>query len=166
MIPRIFSYLAICALLVNAETSAAHYTGVYVNPDYGFSITIPSGYVGLGAAENAPNHGFLIRIADNTVISVSASYDADAGVPGEGWVQQMIRLHGAPTQTLDGLRAWRILTRRDSSRTETITARRIKGTDVPIIYSMSLETSAPNVSRSAGLFQEVVKSFRVRQIGQ
>ncbi len=166
MILRIFSYVAACSLLANAETPSAHYTGLYVNPDYGFSITIPSGYVGLGAAENAPNHGFSVKVADNTIISVSASYDANAAVGGEGWVQQMIRLHGEPTQTLDGLRAWRILTRRDSSRTETITARRVKGTDVPIIYSMSLETSALNASRSAELFHEVVKSFRIRQIGQ
>lgn len=40
----------------------ASYKGKVRNDDYGFSATIPDGYVGWGAAPNAPFHGFSIFI--------------------------------------------------------------------------------------------------------
>ena len=120
----------------------------------------------MGAAENAPNHGFVIRLSDTDQISVSASYDAGVDSDKEDWEQQMSRAHGRPTETLGGLQAWRLLSydKTRHTRVELVTCRRSNGTDVPIIYSIALETPAMPDRASVKVFDALVRSFKVERI--
>jgi hypothetical protein len=61
------------------ESKRVEYHRKYVNVDYYFSVQIPQGLVGLGAIDNAPNHGFILEFPGNVdfsdCISVFAEYD-------------------------------------------------------------------------------------------
>jgi hypothetical protein len=161
-------YLGALSVLALGGVGPVRYRGVYANTDYGFRVTIPSGNTGVGAAENAPNHGFVIRLSDTAQISVSASYDAGIDSENEDWKQQMLRVHGRPTENLGGLPAWRLLSYDETRRkhVELITGRRNTGTDVPIIYSISLETPSVPDETSVKVFDAIRRSFRLEQIAK
>lgn len=71
----VFGSMSISELSYAREV--VHFTGKYESSKYHFSIYIPSGLVGLGAAPGAPNHGFAISFGEDEFdyISVFAGYD-------------------------------------------------------------------------------------------
>lgn len=166
MTRRFTSYLAVLSVLALGGVGPARYRGVYANTGYGFGVTIPKGYTGMGAAQNAPNHGFVIRLSDTAQVSVSASYDAGVDSGEKDWEQQMLRAHGRPRATLGGLQAWRVLFYDETRHThvEGVTGRRNKRTDVPIIYSITLETPSTPDDASLKVFDALVRSFKLERI--
>jgi hypothetical protein len=50
------------------EAKRCQLQGRYANVDYGFSVDIPAGVVGEGAAPPNPNHGFAIEFGEKSVV--------------------------------------------------------------------------------------------------
>jgi hypothetical protein len=145
--------------------AGVQYRGRYVNHDYGFEITIPTGYVGLGAAATAPNHGFAIEAHDRSIVSVDASYDTIVGPSGESFEEQMTRSNGPPTATLAGMRAWKYS--RETAQgsqlifQQGIVARHVSEQGDPIIYTISESTDEKNRGSTDSLYEKIVSSFRI-----
>jgi hypothetical protein len=54
------------------------YRGSYINPIFGYSVSIPDDLIGLGAVPPAPNHGIEITLDDSpgSHIEIDAEYNA------------------------------------------------------------------------------------------
>ena len=156
----------ICAfVLFWSANSTATYRGQYVNQEYGFEVTIPPDYTGLGAAEGAPNHGFVIKLDGASSVVVDAMYDTIVDSSGRGFDQQMRQSNGPPKATLDGLKAW-VTTKliKGGNRTtyyKGIVARRSSNEGEAIIYTISESADAQNRASTDRLYKHIVSSFRV-----
>lgn len=129
------------------------YHGRYTNPDYGFSVEIPSGVVGEGNPTGAPNHGFAIRLHSRSVVWVDASYDA-ADPP------QTFSHFNARLGTIEAVRrSWKSTEQGTEVFHESVTATwSDRGT--PIIYTVEVDTTPQYQDQAVRVFESVVKSFR------
>jgi hypothetical protein len=161
---------AFCACGQSEGQGVASYTGAYTNVDYGFSVTIPPGLKATGAAKGAPNHGFVITLPGGGILSVNAIYDILGDEPGGSFEEQHRNSEGKPTARLGSLEAWDTTTRTKSgngwSIARSITAVRTKGTDVPIIYVVSMSIDESRLPRANPLFDRLVQSFVALPIGR
>jgi len=168
VIGRPTAALASWLILCSFADSSVRYQGRYVNKDYGFEVTIPPGYVGIGAALSAPNHGFLLKTRDGAMVSVVANYDTVQSPSGESFEQQMMRANGPPAANLGGLKAWASAKRRverGRHRFEKgIVARRVSQDGDAIIYSISEDAQEEAHGAADRLFEKVVDSFRVMPV--
>ena len=162
--------LALFVLLLKADApedqalKAAQYTGSYVNSDYGFSVKIPDHLTGVGAAEGAPNHGFVVTLPGGGSLSVNAIYDVVE--PESGSSEQ--RIHARDNQggtTLGGLPAELERTRRRVGGrwiiTKSIHAVRRVDAGSPIDYAITLEATEGELSAAERAFKRMVESFRL-----
>ena len=64
------AFAALFAIGADSECQEAMqmFRGRYVNVDYGFSVEIPDGLIGKGAAIHAPNHGFKISLHPKSIV--------------------------------------------------------------------------------------------------
>ena len=159
------------------------YTNQYVNRNYGYSVVIPKGMVGLGATYGAPNHGFTICFRNHHgelrgSLWVSAQYDASffgsvekivhfdvAEIKGE---HPDMHLTKKQTETFQGLPAIRTVARYHleggpgAVLEETITAfRRRPNEDAGIEYSIGLRTTNHHYRDDVSKLQAMAKSFHL-----
>jgi hypothetical protein len=164
MILRLALFLSVF-MLAGSSDSAVEYRGHYTNVDYGFAVTIPSGTVAHGAAESAPNHGFVIAVQDGSTISVDATYDTIAGETGESFDEQMTHKNGPPKASLGGLKAWESKQQSSSKDGDEykrgIVARRVSKDGDAIIYSISETAKGEHHGTADHIFDRLVGSFRV-----
>ena len=99
---------------------------------------------------------------------MDGSYDEIEAENGEGFAQQMVKMHGQPKVLVSGIKAWEFSTiKSKDSRTvlvRQLIARRDKGTDVPIIYTIYEETSSPSDKQADDAFRQLVHTFRIEPI--
>ncbi len=148
---------------------AVLYHGTYVNVNYGFSILIPEGLEGEGAASGAPNHGFVVHFSKdpNDTLAVDAYYEA-AEMTGEasgpvGNESAVLRRMRVNIGGLDGnYRLARLKNPRPSETTLrlTISATRKTG-DVPIFYNFSLTTRESLFTQREKVLGETLKTFKL-----
>lgn len=163
-------FLALIVIIgVREANCERQYKGRYTNVDYGFTVVIPAGMIGLGTPPPAPNHGFRILFSRNghtDSIGVQAMYDVleppgtSSGIGGQ--VGQPGSAEHRPT-LLGGLRADMVLRKFPSGRVyEAITARRPEPNSYPPIqYTVYLDADEDHYAATERAFRELVRSFRL-----
>jgi hypothetical protein len=137
----------------SADLQRQTYRGLYSNVDYGFSVEIPKGLVGVGAALHAPNHGFVITLHPQSLVSVDASYEVQDAP--HVFVHYNARLGALKAEK----RSW---TTRENEKVpvhQSITARGFdRGS--PIVYTIAADAVPEYQQDAYNAFEALVRSFR------
>lgn len=141
------------------------YQGNYVNGDYRFSVRIPSGLVGLGAAEYAPNHGFRIDFIDSSdYLLVDGSFDVlefdDPPIP-EGYTALETRRANIKLAGVDAVRLWRRMKRQNTEELYISIDVRTKRNIRSVRYSITLQTPEKYYKERAKVLDSLLATFRV-----
>ena len=156
---------------VNPVTGLRNYRGNYVNPDWGFAVRIPSGMVGIGAADPAPNHGFRLDFSDPLdYILVDASFTSSGDEPfflPEGFKELETQKTKAKLAGLDATRTVRKLKRESNGFSyiwmELWTKHEYSSLTV---YSITLQTPEKYLKERKILFNSLAASFRFMKYGK
>lgn len=162
------------------------FRGSYANRQYGYSVTIPEGLVGTGAADPAPDHGVGITLSERPKAHIwtSAYYtgDPEASVDKEvdnfiehtrkndaSWLEVLSR-EPARLGDLPAVRAVLRYQARDTGEVminDTVTALRGEDeTGVPdgITYAVGLSTPEARYPQDKAVYERVVGSWRARRV--
>ena len=163
--------------------------GRYTNYEYGFSLLIPEGYIGIMNPEPNPVHGFWIILSrlPKAEINVYANYDAMNYASLDEAVNAQLRyveregtgievLRREPT-TLQNLPATRVVTRyRDRASGATMIQDLIASIrsqpyrdehgedEIRVLYILILRTPESRYSTDKELFERVVNAWRARPL--
>lgn len=151
------------------------YRGRYTNKDYGFSVAIPSGMVGFGAAPGTPNHGFVLELPEGGQIEVWAFYvNPDDYVPFPPELPKRLPVHTPEGELqrdkitrLSGIPAERSLTRINSPGGKTmvvdriVAIRRDKQGNPYIRYELFLTTRDRSYAGGRKILAAVLRGFRL-----
>jgi hypothetical protein len=165
-----------CCCPTQSEVSphAAQYRSKYVNPDYRFSVALPSGLIGFGSSAPDPNHGFVVFLpkSSDSCLSVHVFY---VNPDDSAKRHQFIAEHGPlpEGQALDHLETSRIASRtRESCLGRQVN--KVRETLVAIAndglmngfpveemeYRIELDTDEREYARGQVLLKQVAESFR------
>ena len=178
LVPLVASLTAVVLLSHLCSAERIEYRGLYTNQDYGFTVRIPRGLVAVGATAGAPNHGFVLNLAEGSQIEVSAFYvNPDDHVPfpselprhfpvrtPEGEIQR------ATFTRLGGMRAQRTLTAVVTPRGATrvtdkvVAVRNDKDGNPYIRYTVTLMSESKPHSVGTKVFSSVLRSFQLTSV--
>lgn len=160
------------------EGAPTNYRGRYVNEVYGYSVEIPEGLVGVGAAPPAPNHGVSIVLSEEPEarIWIDGSYNslfwstldeaAAAHVETAKRQASEVEVIGRSPTRLHNLTGTRITLRRKGGAVieDIVLALRKTKDEVGIVYSLSLSTPESRYTQDKEVFDRVVQSWQARRL--
>ena len=164
----------------NAEQTA--YQGRYLNEVYGYSIEIPKGLRGEGVSPPAPNHGVTIILSEqpeariwtdgsfNSLFWSSLDEAVADRIEGNRNVVSQVEVIKRSNTRLHDLNAVHLTLRhKDRGASEfvvedVVLALRDTKDEVGIVYSISLTTVESRYNRDKEVFDEIVRSWRVRHL--
>jgi hypothetical protein len=138
--------LLLTAVLTLLGQQERRWTGVYSNPQYGYTVTIPPGLVCRGAAGGAPAHGCVADV-DGGWVAVDGTYCDDADHTQK------------PNAKLGALPAIETH-RREGNRTRRA-VKAIRRTAPPICYTV--DADCPQDGPCTTAFAQLRRSFRLRK---
>jgi len=157
----------------------------YANYEYGYSLTIPRGLVGLSPPAPWPQHGIEIRLAGNHYAhiltnadfsavdypSLDAAVDSDLREPRQNSTEtQLVSRRRARLRSLEAMRVMVRYKEAVSGTTfveETITAiRRAKGPEEGVLYTIRLVTPEQRYQNDRKVFESILRSWRFRPLPQ
>lgn len=155
----------------------------YTNYEYGYSLKIPRGLVGLSPPAPSPQHGIKIRLSENHDVymvtnaffsavdypSLEAAVDSDLAELGRRATDlQIVSRH---REWLGHLKAtqWRVRYKDVTSGAmliaETMTAiRRAKSPEEGVLYTLTLVTTESRYQSDRKVFQRILRSWRMRPL--
>ncbi len=157
----------------------------YTNFEYGYSITIPRGLVGLSPPAPWPQHGIEITLsrnhhahiltnADFSAIdypSLDAAVDSDLKEPENN--AQEVQVVNRHREWLGHLEAIRVMVRYKDAVSgatfveETTTAiRRAKRPEEGVLYTIKLVTPEQRYESNRKVFESILRSWRLRRLSQ
>jgi len=159
--------------------------GTYVNYEYGYSLTIPRGLVGLSPPAPWPQHGIEIRLtgshhahvltnADFSAVdypSLDAAIDSDLREPRQNSTEtQLVSRRNARLRSLEAVRVM-VRYKEAVSGTafveETITAiRRAKRPEEGVLYTIRLVTPEQRYESDRRVLESILRSWRLRRLPQ
>ncbi len=161
-----------------SKADARIYRGIYSNPIFGYSVSLPSGLVGEGDPDPAPNHGIVVRLSSDGVdyLWTSGLYNASYynkpeqlaedqldELKGEGLTDvKVVSLEHAALCDLQALRqtiSYR--TKAGALMTQVIVSAVDLSDHGPgMLYSVGLRSSSDTLPRNIKMLDQVVSSFR------
>jgi hypothetical protein len=166
-------------VLVEETTDTwAHEQGVYFNPEYGYSLTIPDGLIGYRSPVPLPQHGFAIDLSkpDDAHVWIDGAYNAaewaslkDAAKDNLNYLNAHnvsdIRVTSLTYGRLSRLRAVRIVVTYNKSglsmiEDEIIALRKERD----VVYTLQLQTTADRYSDDVKLLNQLQRTFRLEPL--
>lgn len=156
--------------------------GQYTNYEYGYTVSIPKGFVGISDPSPQPQHGFGITLSKQpkAEILVGGTYNAaeyeslDEAVDADlDWLKKQVTelevLKRAPT-TLGNLQAMQLMVRYKSPASgetmmrDLITAIRNRKEETGIVYEIGLTTPEARHDEDSKVFDQVVKTWTLKPL--
>jgi|WetSurMetagenome_2_1015567.scaffolds.fasta_scaffold171461_2 hypothetical protein len=164
-------FLFLCFLPLGNDPAEQHdymsyarkYQGNYVNGDYRYAVTIPSGLVGAGGDAHAPDHGFRIDFSDDSdYILVDGSFDVlefdDPPIP-EGFTVLETRQTKTKLGGIDAVNVWRSMKNQSNGILYILIDVRTKRHIRDIRYSVTLHAPEKYFRERANVLYSIVDSF-------
>jgi hypothetical protein len=149
-----FAALFVISAGSECQEARQRFRGRYVNVDYGFSVEIPDGIIGEGAAIHAPNHGFKINLRSKSAVWVNAEYE----------MPDSPHTFGSFNSRLGTLKAERTSWKKTGEGSEFVCRAIVaRGFDrgTPIIYTIKVKTTPPYRDDAFRVFQALQNGFRI-----
>lgn len=180
------SLLLVSGVMVGQTAPVAKeqsWTGKYRNYEYGYTVRIPAGFVGLSPASPWPQHGIKIKLTPGSEAAVytsgyfsSVDYSSlDAAVNSD--VNDLrkrssdLEIVSRRTERLGKLRAIRVIARYKQASSgilfvqETITAMRwSKHPEDGVTYTITLVTPEQRYANDTRVFSVILRSWRLRPL--
>ncbi len=148
MIPYMRQFIYFILTLLCATHSIGHAAPAsYINPEYGYQITIPHPLHYEQTPPPAPQHGVVINLPSGGQIWVDGSYDAALYGSAQVALKQLLQdnhatlINPVKQRQLAQLPPLAATFRREGKYASRIIAIRKRGDAIPIIYTLGLDSA-------------------------